>query len=58
MYKKNLMTVIEYLKGKINIYDGKHENVIRTWNQAWDEMSWMGYDPQTVEGIQKYLKEL
>jgi|BioPla2DNA2_1021312.scaffolds.fasta_scaffold20129_8 hypothetical protein len=57
MYKSNLMLVIKYLKGEIDIYDGKHENVIMTWNNAWDEMNWMGYNPQTVEGIQKYIKE-
>ncbi len=57
MYKNNLMLVIKYLKGEIDIYDGKHENVIMTWNDAWDEIIYTGYNPQTVEGIQKYIKE-
>jgi hypothetical protein len=57
MYKNNLMQVIKYLKGEIDIYDGKHENVITTWNNAWDEMNWMGYNPQSINGIQKYINE-
>lgn len=57
MYKNNLMLVIKYLKGEIDIYDGKHENVIMTWNDAWDEIICTGYNPQTVNGIQQYIKE-
>lgn len=57
MYKKNLMLVIKYLKGEIDIYNGKYQNVINTWNQAWDEMNFMGYNPQTAEGIKKYITE-
>jgi len=57
MYKSNLKKVIEYLRGKIDIYDGKHEKVLNTWNQAWDEMNYMGYNPQTIEGIQRYITE-
>ena len=57
MYKKNLMVVIRHLQGKINIYDGEHGNVIKTWDNAWDEMKWMGYNPESVDGIKKYIKE-
>lgn len=57
MYKKNLMVVIRHLQGKIDIYDGKHESVIKTWNNTWDEMKWMGYNPESVDGIKSYIKE-
>ncbi len=57
MYKKNLMLVIKYLKGEIDIYNGEYQNVIDTWNNAWDEMVWMGYNPESVAGIQRYINE-
>ena len=57
MYKNNLMLVIKYLEGEIDIYNGEYDNVINTWNNAWDEMKWMGYNPQTVEGIKRYITE-
>ena len=55
--KNNLMLVIKYLKGEIDIYNGQYENAINTWNEAWDEMNFMGYNPQTVEGIKKYIRD-
>jgi len=57
MFKENLLKVIDYLEGKIDIYNGQYANVINTWNDAWDEMRWQGYDPQTINGIQKYMKD-
>lgn len=57
MYKNNLKMVIKYLKGEVDIYNGKHNHVVNTWNQAYDEMQYMGYNPQTAEGIQKYITE-
>ena len=57
MYKKLLMLVIEYLEGKIDIYDGNYSHVIDTWNNAWDEMKFMGYNPQDSESIKKYIRE-
>ena len=57
MFKANLLKVIDYLEGKIDIYNGQYESVINTWNDAWDEMRWQGYDPETVNGIRKYMKD-
>ena len=57
MYKKNLMLVIKYLKGEIDIYNGNYNDAINAWNQAWDEMQWMGYNPESVAGIQRYINE-
>ncbi len=56
MYKKNLRKVIDYLDGKQDIYDGKHDDVIATWNDAWDEMLWTGYDPQNAKSIKRYIQ--
>ena len=55
--KKHLQNVINYLKGKIDLYNGEYEKSIEIWNQAWDEMSFLGYNPNTIQGIQKYIKE-
>ena len=57
MYRENLMLVAEYLKGKIDLYNGSYEDAIQVWNDAWDEMEYTGYNPQTVKGIQDYIKE-
>ena len=57
MYKNNLLKVIKYLKGEIDIYNGNYNDAINAWNQAWDEMIFLGYNPQTVQGIKKYITE-
>jgi hypothetical protein len=57
MYKKHLQNVIDYLNGKIDLYNGQYNQSINVWNEAWDEMRFMGYDPQTVTGIKKYMQE-
>ena len=56
-YWDRLREVIDYLEGKIDIYDGKHEETIRAWNSAWDEMIWQGFEPDTAAGIKEYVKE-
>ncbi len=55
MYRKNLMLVIKYLKGEIDIYNGEYMEVIKTWNQAWNEMKWMGYNPENANSIANYI---
>lgn len=55
MYKRNLKLVIKYLKGEIDIYNGQYQEVIQTWNQAWDEMKWMGYNPESADSIANYI---
>jgi hypothetical protein len=57
MYKKHLQNVIDYLNGKIDLYNGLYEKSIQVWNEAWDEMTWLGYNPQTVAGLKKYIQE-
>lgn len=57
MYKKNLMLVIDYLEGKIDIYNKDYNHVVETWQQAWDEMKWLGYNPENANSIKKYIKE-
>ena len=56
-YWDRLREVIEYLQGKNDIYDGAHWVTVEVWNDAWDEMVWMGIEPDTVEGIQQYIAE-
>jgi hypothetical protein len=55
--KNHLQNVINYLEGKIDLYNGEYEKSIEIWNQAWDEMRFLGYNPSTIQGIQKYIKE-
>lgn len=47
--------VIDYLEGKIDIYDGNYEKVPNTWNSAWDEMRYQNYQPDNPTHIRKYL---
>lgn len=55
MYKENLKKVIAYLRGDLDIYDGNHSDVVLTWDDAWDEMRFLGYNPETVDGIRAYI---
>ncbi len=55
--KKHLQNVIDYSNGKIDLYNGQYEKSISIWNEVWDEMKWMGYNPETVTGIKKYITE-
>lgn len=55
--KKHLQNVIDYLNGKIDLYNGQYEKSISIWNEVWDEMRFLGYNPSTIQGIQKYIKE-
>jgi hypothetical protein len=55
--KQHLQNVIDYLNGKIDLYNGQYNRSIQVWDQVWDEIRYMGYDPQTVKGINKYISE-
>jgi len=52
-YWDRLREVIDYLEGRIDIYDGKYEEAIKAWDNAWSEMLWQGFEPDTVAGIKK-----
>lgn len=54
--KEKLLTVIDYLDGKIDIYDGNHQDVIQAWNAAWDEMRYMEVDSASISGIRQYIR--
>ena len=56
-YREALIEVIMYLEGKLEIYDGNHNDTIDIWNEAWDEMVCTGYEPDTASGIRKYMDE-
>lgn len=55
MYKNNLRLVIKYLKGEIDLYNGNYNDAINVWNQAWDEMKWLGYNPENANSIANYI---
>lgn len=50
--------IIEYLKGKIDIYTKEYFSIVLFWDKIWDEMKWMGYDPESVRDLRKYAEEL
>ena len=56
MYKNHLKMVIKYLEGEVDIYNGKYNDVINTWNLAWDEMKFLGYNPENPNSIKNYIK--
>ena len=56
-YWDRLREVIDYLEGRIDIYDGLHDDTIKAWDKAWDEMLWQGIIPDTAAGIKKYIRE-
>ena len=33
--KKHLQNVIDYLNGKIDLYNGEYEKSIKVWSEAW-----------------------
>ena len=55
MYIKNLILVVLFLEGKVDIYSDEYYHAVETWNQAWDEMKYLGYNPECPESIMKYL---
>ena len=57
MYKKNLMLLIDYLEGKIDIYNKNYNYIVEFWEQVWDELVFMGYNPQNPTSIKKYIRE-
>jgi len=55
--REHLQNVIDYLNGKIDLYNGQYNRSIEVWNDVWDEMKWMGYNPENVNSIKKYISE-
>jgi hypothetical protein len=55
--KKYLQNVIDYLNGKIDLYNGQYKESIQVWDNVWDEMKWMGYNPESAKDINKYILE-
>ena len=56
-HKDAMHEVIRYKKGEIDIYDGKHGDTVQIWDELWDEMAFMGYDPTSPEDIARYIRQ-
>ena len=56
--KAKLSMVVDYLEGKVDIYNGQYKDVISAWDNVWDEMLYMGYNPLSASDIKKYINEL
>lgn len=56
--KKHLRSIIKYLKGDLDIFNGNYKDTINLWDQIWDEMIFLGYNPETIPGIEGYIREV
>lgn len=52
-----LLLVVDYLNGKTDIYAPGYGRVVNVWNDAWDEMRYMGYNPESATSIKRYIAE-
>ena len=50
--------IIQYLEGTLDIYNGHHSKTVETWNSIWDEMYFMGLNPQSVKDLKRYMMEV
>ena len=51
------MLIVDYLEGKIDIYNKDYNHIVDFWEQVWDELAYMGYNPQSPDKIRRYIKE-
>lgn len=56
-YFDRLREVIDYLEGRVDIYDGQHAKTVSAWDSAWNEMVWAGIKPDTAAGVKKYIRD-
>ena len=51
------MLVVAYLRGEVDICNSGSGCAwaVEFWNDAWDEIKFLGFDPETVDGIKGYL---
>lgn len=56
MFQVLLLEVVDYLEGKFDLYDGRHNGAVKVWDNAWDEMRTLGYNPETAAGIRAYIR--
>ena len=51
----HIINIILYLQGNLDIYNGEHERTIQVWNSIWDEMKYMGLNPESVKDLKRYM---
>lgn len=56
-FRNGLLLVVAYLRGEVDIYNSGSGCAwaVEIWNDAWDEIKFLGFDPETVDGIKGYL---
>ena len=54
----HIINIICYLEGKLDIYNGEHESTIQVWDDIWDEMRYMGLNPECVKDLKQYMMEV
>ena len=53
--KRELVAVMRYLRGEIDLYNGHYEKAIQVWYSVWTEMKYLGYNPEKADDIKKYI---
>ena len=56
--RHHIINIILYLQGDLDIYNGKHERTIQVWDNIWDEMKYMGLNPESVKDLKQYMVEV
>ena len=54
----HIINIICYLEGKLDIYNGEYERTIQVWHSIWDEMRYMGLNPESVKDLKQYMMEV
>ena len=51
----HIINIILYLQGSLDIYNGEHERTIQVWNNIWNEMKYMGLNPESIKDLKRYM---
>lgn len=55
--KYHINKIIRYLQGTLDIYNGEHNKTLQLWDTIWDEVKFMGLNPESVKDLKQYSRE-
>lgn len=50
--------IIQYLEGRLDIYNGEHDKTVQIWDSVWGEMLFMGLNPHSINDLKQYISEV
>lgn len=56
--KHHINKIIRYLQGTLDIYNGEHNKTLHLWDTIWDEMKFIGLNPESVKDLKQYVREV